>query len=159
MTTFNYNEIIEYKDGTIDEHFEEARDWAYSHNTTFKELVDKRDLPKRFFQIGPEPKKPIQPTPSEPTVEEMKEQVRLFRDGCFERYVDWYQSKPLLWDEMSQEEKDDIAAYRQYLKSYTDQENWWLQNPLEFDEWKARETKTSEVIHDSESTGLSWKNE
>jgi hypothetical protein len=138
MTEFNYGDIIEYIDGTRDIHFEEARNWAYSHDTTFEELLDKRDLPKRYFQIGPEPEVPVvppSPEPQPPTVEEMMEQVRLFRAGCFERYVDWYQSKPLLWDEMSQEEKDDIAAYRIYLKDYTNHDGWWLQNPLEYDEW------------------------
>ena len=154
MTTFNYNDIIEYVDGTRDLNFEEARDWASSHNTTFNELVDKRNLPKRYFQIGSEPETPIQPTPTDPTEEQMKEQVRLFRAGGFERYVDWYQSKPLLWDELTQAEKDDIAAYREYLKDYTNQENWWLQNPLEYDEWKATETKASEVIHDSQMEQL-----
>lgn len=150
MTDFYYNEIVEYVDGTRDLNFEEARKWAKAHNTTFEELMDKRDLPKRYFQIGPKPETPVQPTPSEPTVEDMKEQVRLFRAGCFERYVDWYQSKPLLWDELTQPEKDDIAAYRVYLKDYTNNDNWWLQNPLEFDEWKAAETKASEVLDDSE---------
>lgn len=137
MTDFNYNEIIEYIDGTRDLHFEEARKWAKVHNTTFNELLDKRNLPKRYFQIGPEPESQIKPIPEpqEPTVEEMMEQVRLFREGCFERYVDWYQSKPLLWDELTQAEKDDIAAYRIYLKDYTNHDGWWLQNPLEFDEW------------------------
>ena len=141
MTEFNYNDIIEYIDGTRDLHFEEARNWAYTHGTTFEELLDKRALPKRYFQIGPEPE---EPEPEEPTVEDLQNKVRTFRDWCFETYVDWYQSKPLLWEEMPQEEKDDIIAYRTYLKDYTNQENWWLQNPLEFDKWKAAETATSE---------------
>lgn len=135
---FNYGDIIEYVDGTVDENFENARSWAHYHGTTFEELMDKRNLPLRYFQIGPEPEVPVvppSPEPQPPTEEEMKEQVRLFRAGCFERYVDWYQSKPLLWDELTQAEKDDIAAYRIYLKDYTNHDGWWLQNPLEFDEW------------------------
>lgn len=138
MTEFNYGDIIEYIDCTYDEHFESARNWAYSHNTTFEELMDMRDLPKRYFQIGPEPETPIippQPEPSEPTIEDMKNNVYMFRAGCFERYVDWYQSKSLLWEELSEDEKNNISSYRIYLKDYTNNDNWWLQNPLEYDEW------------------------
>ena len=65
-----------------------------------------------------------------------KEQIRALRDEYLAQYVDWYQSKPLLWEEMSEKEKSDIADYRQYLKDYTKQENWWKQKPLTFDEWK-----------------------
>ena len=73
--------------------------------------------------------------PSKP--QEVKEQeVRAVREQYFADYVDWYQSKPLLWEEMIEEEKVDIANYRQYLKDYTSQEDWYEQNPLNFDEWK-----------------------
>lgn len=130
MTEFNYEDIIEYIDCTYDEHFESARNWAYSHDTTFEELTHMRDLPKRYFQIGPEPE-----TPKEPTIEELQNRVRMFRDVCFKRYVDWYQSKPLLWEELSDEERNNISSYRIYLKDYTNNDNWWLQNPLEYDEW------------------------
>lgn len=138
MKEFNYEDIIEYIDCTRDLYFESARNWAYSHNTTFEELMHMRDLPKRYFQIGPEPETPIippQPEPSEPTIEDMKNNVYMFRAGCFERYVDWYQSKPLLWEELSEDEKNNISSYRIYLKDYTNNDNWWLQNPLEYDEW------------------------
>jgi hypothetical protein len=78
------------------------------------------------------------------TVEEQAEkdladkqaQVRAVREQYFEDYVDFYQSKPLLWDEMTEEEKQDIADYRHYLMDYTKQEDWWEQNPLNFEEWK-----------------------
>lgn len=69
--------------------------------------------------------------------QEVKEkEVRSVREEYFANYVDWYQSKPLLWEEMTEEEKLDIAGYREYLKDYTKQENWWEQNPLTFEEWK-----------------------
>lgn len=67
---FNYNEIIEYIDATYDENFEDAKHWARNHNTTFEELMDRRDLPKRYFQIGEEP---IIPEPLPPTEEEQRE--------------------------------------------------------------------------------------
>ena len=43
MAEFNYGDIIEYKDETYDPNFEEARNWAKEHNTTFDELVDRRE--------------------------------------------------------------------------------------------------------------------
>lgn len=71
-------------------------------------------------------------------LQEVKEQeVRAVREQYFADYVDWYQSKPLLWEEMAEEEKQDIADYRRYLMDYTKEECWWEQNPLNFDEWKA----------------------
>lgn len=74
-------------------------------------------------------------TPSKP--QEVKEQeVRTVREQYFAEYVDWYQSKSLLWEEMTEEEKQDIADYRKYLMDYTKEENWWEQNPLNFEEWK-----------------------
>ena len=74
--------------------------------------------------------------PPEPTEEEKKAEVKRVREQYFDMYVDWYQSKPLLWEEMSEEEKTEIAGYRQYLKDYTKQENWWEQNPKTLEEWK-----------------------
>ena len=69
--------------------------------------------------------------------QEVKEQaVRVVREQYFADYVDWYQSKPLLWEEMTEEEKADIANYRKYLMDYTNQENWWEENPLTFEKWK-----------------------
>lgn len=73
--------------------------------------------------------------------QEVKEQeVRAVREQYFADYVDWYQSKPLLLEEMTEEEKQDISDYRHYLMDYTKQENWWEQNPLNFEEWKNGES-------------------
>ena len=69
--------------------------------------------------------------------QEVKErEVRTVREKYFVDYVDWYQSKPLLWEEMTDEEKADIVGYRQYLKDYTSGESWWEQNPMDFETWK-----------------------
>ena len=68
--------------------------------------------------------------------EEKEKDVRSVREQYFAQYIDWYQSKPLLWNELSEEEKSDISEYRQYLKDYTFTENWFENNPLSFDEWK-----------------------
>lgn len=72
----------------------------------------------------------------EKAIEIKKEQVRAVREQYFTDYVDWHQSKPLLWEELTEEEKTDIANYRQYLKDYTSQPEWYLANPMDFDTWK-----------------------
>lgn len=71
-------------------------------------------------------------------IEVKKEQVRAVREQYFAEYVDFYQSKPLYWEEMTEEEKQDIAEYRNYLKDYTKEDNWWEQNPLTFEQWKEK---------------------
>ena len=68
--------------------------------------------------------------------EEKEKEVKDVREQYFADYVDWYQSKPLLWDEMTEEEKTDIMGYRQYLKDYTKEPDWFETNPLTFEEWK-----------------------
>lgn len=80
-----------------------------------------------WYLKGYAPKKP----------QEVKEQeVRAVREQYFADYVDWYQSKSLLWEEMTEEEKQDIADYRKYLMDYTKEEYWWEKNPLDWSEWK-----------------------
>ena len=68
---FNYGDIIEYIDGTYDENLNNARIWAYSHNATFNELIDRREkidgVFHRFFEI----KEIIIP---EPSLDELKQQ-------------------------------------------------------------------------------------
>lgn len=131
MTEFKYGDIIEYIDCTEDLHFEAARKWAKKHNATFDELMDKRDLPKRYFQIN----EIVMPEPLPPTKEELQTQVRLSRNYLLST-TDYTQ---LLDVPMSDEEKAEYAEYRQYLRDYTESENWWLQNPLTYDKWIERE--------------------
>ena len=108
MKNFNFNETIEYIDGTRDLNFEAAQKWAQEHGTSFEEDVAKREpyeqeheetymnpttgetevktvsIPtiKRFFVIGDEPKPiVIEPTPiPEPTEEELKANKRMERN-------------------------------------------------------------------------------
>lgn len=74
----NYGDIITYKDGTRDLHFEEARNWCKSNNVMFNELVERRNLPNRYFQIGYPPK------PHVPTQEEQEQN----RAKAYQREVD-----------------------------------------------------------------------
>lgn len=127
LNKFNYNDIIEYIDATYDENFQDAKHWAQEHNTTFEELMDRRDLPKRYFQIGDEPK------PYIPTEDEMKERVKRIRNDYLQQ-TDFTQLSDA---QFTVEEKAKYAEYRKYLRDYTEEENWWLQNPKTFEEWKS----------------------
>lgn len=122
-----YNQIIKYIDGTWDEDFNKARKWAQEHKTTFVELMDKRDLPKRYFQIGPEPI-----IPPEPSEDDLKRAVRIVRNSYLA------ETDPMMLEDypITPEEKELCKQYRQYLRDYTEQEEWWLQNPLTFEDWK-----------------------
>ena len=131
MTDFNYNDIIEYIDGTYDENFQDAKHWAQEHNTSYEELIDRReerdDKLYRYWQIGSEPQ------PYQPTEDELKEQVRMVRN----MYLQQTDFTQLSDAPFTVEEKAEYAAYREYLREYTDGEEWWLQNPKTFDEWKS----------------------
>lgn len=119
----NYNDVIEYIDGTFDENFEAAKKWAEEHGTTFEEDLSKRDLPKRYFVIGPE---------FIPEVEKKKEEMRIIRNYYLDN-TDKYVSVPDF--PLSAEERELYFSYRQYLRNYTQDENWWLEEPKTFEEW------------------------
>ena len=168
MTDFNYNQTIEYIDGTRDLNFEAARRWAQSNGATFEEDVAKREpyeleheetymnpetgatetkvvkspSIKRFFVIGDEPKPiVIEPTPTpEPTEEELKANKRMERNillqGTQDR-IDRYRNQKELGVETTDSEEvyKQLLSYTQYLRDYPSGENWWVKNPMVFDEW------------------------
>lgn len=69
-------------------------------------------------------------------IEQKKAQVRAVREQYLEIYVDYYQSKPLLWAELTEQNQQDIANYRIYLKDYPEATpDWYEHNPLTYDEW------------------------
>ena len=68
------------------------------------------------------------------TVEEQQSEVRTVRNNYLEKYVDPKQLV-LVWDSLSEDNKKLYADYRTYLLDYTNTEDWWLQNPMTFDEW------------------------
>ena len=69
---------------------------------------------------------------SEPTEDELKSQVRNIRN----MYLQQCDFTQLPDAPFTEEEKQKYVEYREYLREYTDQENWWLKNPLTFEEWK-----------------------
>jgi hypothetical protein len=72
------------------------------------------------------------PAEPEPTEDEMKESVRRIRNGYL-KDTDFTQLNDAPF---TSEEKLQYAQYRQYLRDYTEGENWWLSNPKTFEEWK-----------------------
>ena len=37
---------------------------------------------------------------------------------------------------ITEEQRNQYKAYRQYLRDYTAQDNWWEENPLGFEDWQ-----------------------
>lgn len=70
----------------------------------------------------------------EKPVEELQAEVRAVRNSYLEKYVDPKQLV-IVWDSLSADDKKLYADYRQYLLDYTEQEDWYLQNPMTLDEW------------------------
>ena len=160
MTEFNFNQTIEYIDGTRDLNFEAAQRWAQEHGTSFEEDVSKREpyeqeheetymnpttgadevrlvktpTLKRFWVIGDEPKPYIQ------TEDELKAQVRAVRDNYMQttqNRIDRYRNQKELGIETTDTEEvfKRLLEYTQYLRDYPNGENWWVKNPMVFDEW------------------------
>lgn len=163
MMGFNFNQTIEYIDGTRDLNFEEARRWAQSHGTTFEEDIDKREpyeqeheetymnhetgvfetkmvktpTLKRFFVIGAEPQPYVPPKPSE---DELKAQARFVRDSYMnstQNRIDRYRNQKELGVEAADTEEvfKQLLEYTQYLRDYPTGENWWVDMPMVFDEF------------------------
>ena len=162
MTEFNFNQTIEYIDGTRDLNFEAAQKWAQEHGTTFEEDVSKREpyeqeheetymnpttgenevktvsspTIKRFFVIGDAPE------PYTPTDDELKVQARAVRDKYMQttqNRIDRYRNQKELGIETTDTEEafKRLLEYTQYLRDYPNEENWWSKNPMVFDEWVA----------------------
>ena len=159
MTDFTYNQTVEYIDGTRDLNFEAAQKWAQEHGTSFEEDVSKREpyeqeheetyinpttgetevktvsspTIKRFFVIGDEPK------PYVPTEDELKAQVRDIRDKYMQttqNRIDRYRNQKELGIETTDTEEvfKQLLEYTQYLRDYPNGKNWWVKNPMVFDE-------------------------
>ena len=74
---------------------------------------------------------PVPPIPPEPTEDELKENVRSIRDG----YLSYWDFSQLVDAPFTEDEKLKYREYRQYLRDYTKEDNWWLQNPMTYEEW------------------------
>lgn len=72
----------------------------------------------------------------EKAIEAKKEQVRAVRNSYLEE-TDKYISIPDF--PISEEEKENYKTYRTYLRDYTELENWWESEPLNYEDWKEKE--------------------
>ena len=165
MTEFNFNQTIEYIDGTRDLNFEAAQKWAQEHGTTFVEDVSKREpyeqeheetymnpttgadevklvktpTLKRFWVIGDKPK------PYIPTEDELKAQVRIVRDEYIQitqNRIDRYRNQKELGIETTDTEEvfKLLLGYAQYLRTYPECRDWYKVNPKTYDVWKSLQT-------------------
>jgi hypothetical protein len=67
----------------------------------------------------------------EQALENKKAQIREVRNSYLEAT-----DKYMLVDfPISDEERESYKAYRQYLRDYTAQENWWENEPMTYEEW------------------------
>ena len=103
--------------------YDEAYEFATKNGCTIEEIEPKGD--ERQFKIVEIP---------EPTVEELQAEVRAVRNRFLEKYVDPKQLV-MVWDGLSIDERNTYAEYRKYLLDYTESDEWWLENPMTFDEW------------------------
>ena len=124
----NYGDIIEYTENTFSNKYVLAQIWCKNNNASLIERVDLRNLPLRYFQITKNP----EPEPYIPTEDEKKAIVRSVRN----QYLLETDFTQLPDAPFTAEEKLVYTQYRQYLRDYTNTENWWESNPLTFDEWK-----------------------
>ena len=68
--------------------------------------------------------------PSEP-IDDLKSKVRYVRDS----YLAKYDFTQLVDAPFTENEKEKYKEYRQYLRDYTKEENWWNKNPDDWATW------------------------
>ena len=79
-----------------------------------------------WYLVGYVPEKPQ---------EEKEKEVRNVRNHYLEKYVDPYQMV-IRWNNLTEENQNNIINYRQYLLDYTlSSDKWFEQNPMTYDEW------------------------
>lgn len=86
--------------------------------------------------------KPVTPEPEPyvPTEEELREQNRAIRNS----YLTATDHTRLDDVPYTESEKELYKEYRQYLRDYTEEENWWENAPLEFEDWVVGHKPVSE---------------
>ena len=80
------------------------------------------------------------PEPHVPTEDELKAQVRAVRDKYMQttqNRIDRYRNQKELGIETTDTEEvfKRLLEYTQYLRDYPNGENWWVKNPMVFDEY------------------------
>ena len=72
------------------------------------------------------------PEPTPPSEDELKAKVRAVRDSYL-LATDYTQLPDAPF---TPEQKAQYAEYREYLRNYTETEEWWLNNPMDFNSWR-----------------------
>lgn len=79
---------------------------------------------------------------SEKELENKKASVRVVRNSYLEET-----DKYMLVDfPISEEERENYKGYRQYLRNYTDIQDWYEKFPLTFEEWKQTVIDSSDEV-------------
>lgn len=74
-------------------------------------------------------------TSEEELIQAKSADVRTVRNSYLEKYVDPKQLV-MVWESLSEDDKQMYTAYRQYLLDYTSTENWYLNYPMTLEDWK-----------------------
>lgn len=77
-------------------------------------------------------------TSSVEAIEQKQAEVRAVRNHYLEKYIDDRAKSPFMWEEVNDEEKEILQAYRRYLMDYPETEGWYEHNPFTFEEWKTQ---------------------
>ena len=72
-------------------------------------------------------------------------EVRAVRNQYLKQYVDDRAKSPFMWEEVPEEEKELVGAYRKYLMDYPKTDGWYEQPPNTFDEWKEDLNATEQI--------------
>lgn len=70
-------------------------------------------------------------------IEEKQARVRAVRN----QYLEETDKYMLLDFPITEEERNQYKAYRQYLRDYTKGENWYLQEPLDYNSWRNKQNE------------------
>lgn len=128
-----YNGIVECQIDPLETEAQGKNVWLLPAYSTFKEPLPNKEGyyivwngEDWEYEAIPEP-----PEPPEPTEDELKDEVRSVRNS----YLSYWDFTQLDDAPFTDDEKSKYREYRQYLRDYTNGENWWLQNPDDWETW------------------------
>ena len=114
------NDIITDETGSV---YTNAAIGCNENNAMLEEIEAKDNI--RRFKVVPVP---------DATDDEKKASVRIVRDENLNET-----DKYMLSDyPVSEEEREKYRAYRQYLRDYTQEQNWFENQPFLFEEWNEK---------------------
>lgn len=121
-----------YKDGQIITDHKAFANWTNSHGNQFYDEANGDGT----YTVHKK---------AEPTPEEWQARVREVRNNLLSE-TDKYMISDF---PISDEERYQMKLYRQYLRDYTKQNNWWESLPDSFADWRANIEKVDEILKES----------